>query len=199
MANLVTDYIDLINHLKCLALNHLDDKEERNKFQNEFEDFLTTETKSTGNIYEHRKYKDLIKSRFELTKVVRIEHTNYINSVFGKTNDLTEKTLTQLIKEGKADAWISLIKDDIMNLKLNIDVATTNNIQDILVNKLDQVANYLKENDFENNEGAYKILAEFIDEIDRNKQAIDNQLRPGKSDKLKRSAEAFGTSLEQML
>ena len=74
MADLVTDYIDLIQNLKCLAINHFSNKDESNKFQKDFEDLLrTTEGKSKGNTSEHIKYKDLIDGRFELSKVVRIE------------------------------------------------------------------------------------------------------------------------------
>ncbi len=198
MANVVTDYIDLFNHLKCLALSHLDKGEECHKFQKEFEDYLTTYAKSRGDSGERIKYKDLTKGRFELAKVLRIEHTNYINSVSGKTTDLTEKTLTQLVKEGNADAWISLIKYDIMNSKCYSDDNDTINIHNELVSKLDQIGNYLKVNNFENNDGAYTLLDEFINEIDNDKQVIDNDSKPGQSDKLKRSAGSFRASLEQM-
>jgi hypothetical protein len=199
ITNLVTDYIDLINHLKCLALKHLDNDKDRSKFQQEFEDFLIRDAKSRGDYDEHRKYKDLTICRFELAKVLRIEHTNYINSVFGKITDHTERTITQLIKEGKADAWVALIKDDTMNSKFNCDDASTiNYIRNNLVSKLDQIANHLKENDFENNGGAYNLLDEFINEIDRNKPIIDNTSIPGVSDKLKRSVGSFRACLEQM-
>ena len=74
MADLVTDYIDLIQNLKCLAINHFSNKDESNKFQKDFEELLrTTEGKSKGNTSEHIKYKDLIDGRFKLSKVVRIE------------------------------------------------------------------------------------------------------------------------------
>ena len=199
MADLVTDYIDLIQNLKCLAVNHFSNKDESDKFQKDFEDLLgTTEGKSMGNTSEHIKYRDLIEGRFELSKVVRIERTNYINSIYGKTNDLTEKTIKKLIKEGKCDAWVSLINEDIINLGLTSDTATANRITSIklsLAEKLNQIVYYLKENDFESTEFAFRLLNEFIDKIEENKHVID-KLESGGSDKLKKSAEAFKTSLQ---
>jgi hypothetical protein len=176
IANLVTDYIDIIQHLKHLAINHIGNKDESDDFQKDFEDLLKAEAKSKGYTGDHIKYEDLIKGRFELTKVLRIERTSYINSVYGKTNDLTEKTIIKLIKEGKCDAWVSLIKEDINNLKLTNDTTSVDdikNIQDSLISKLEQVSNHLIENDYQNNEPAFSHLTEFIDAIDENKQVID--------------------------
>jgi predicted acylesterase/phospholipase RssA len=197
MAHLVTDYIDLIQDLKCLAVNHFSNRDERDKFQKDFEDLL--EGKSKRNTSEHIKYKDLIKGRFELSKVVRIERTNYINSIYGKTNDLTEKTIKKLIIEGKCDAWASLINEDINNLGLVSDTATTNSITSIklsLIEKLNQIVYYLKENDFESVEFAFHLLTEFINKVEENKHVID-KLESGGSNKFKKSAESFKTSLQE--
>jgi NTE family protein len=58
MAGLITDYMDLTNKLKCLAMQH---------FRSDVEKLLTSMI-STGH---NRKYRDLLKGRFELTKVIR--------------------------------------------------------------------------------------------------------------------------------
>ena len=146
-------------------------------------------------------YKDLVAARFELLKVVRIEHTNYVNSVSGKTNDLTEETLSKLIKEGKCDAWISLIKEDINNLELDDDDSITVNgidkIKNSLINMLDQIANSLKENDFEGNEAAYSILAKFVNELDKNKRVINATSKVRQIEKLEKLVESFKKSLEE--
>jgi hypothetical protein len=54
---------------------------------------------------------DLIKGRFKLTKVVRIERTNYIDTNSGKEADYTSKptdfthqTIKKLIEQGEEDA-----------------------------------------------------------------------------------------------
>ena len=104
-----------------------------------------------------------------------------------------------MIKEGKCDAWVSLINEDIINLGLTSDTATANRITSIklsLAEKLNQIVYYLKENDFESTEFAFRLLNEFIDKIEENKHVID-KLESGGSDKLKKSAEAFKTSLQE--
>ncbi len=49
-----------------------------------------------------------MKGRFKLTKVIRIENTNYINSISGKGGDFTTQTIEELIKEGEKDATNTL-------------------------------------------------------------------------------------------
>ncbi|HKG71967.1 MAG TPA: patatin-like phospholipase family protein [Nitrososphaeraceae archaeon] len=107
-ADLVTDYTDLIDKLKELAKSHFDNKDESDLFQNEFEHLLkTTETKSRGGTGERIKYKDLLKGRLKLTKVIRIEPEgpeSYTDSISGKGGDFTSKTIMSLIEKGKQDA-----------------------------------------------------------------------------------------------
>jgi predicted acylesterase/phospholipase RssA len=59
---------------------------------------------SSGSTVENRKYKDLIKGRFKLTKVVRIEPENYTDNISGKGADFTAETISSLIEKGKEDA-----------------------------------------------------------------------------------------------
>jgi NTE family protein len=109
VADLVTDYIELIDRLKEFAKSHFKNKDESDTiFQNEFESLLkTTEAKSREGIGEHIKYKDLLKGRFKLTKVIRIEPEgpeSYADSVSDKGGDFTSKTIMSLIEKGKEDA-----------------------------------------------------------------------------------------------
>ena len=107
VADLVTDYTDLINRLKVLAKSYFENKYKRDIiFQNEFERLLKTiEGKTRGDVGEHRKYKeDLLKGRFRLTKVIRIENDSYKDSISGKVGDFTSKSIRNLIEKGKQDA-----------------------------------------------------------------------------------------------
>jgi NTE family protein len=105
VANLVTDYTDLIDKLKKLAKSHFNNKEEGDLFQNEFESFLeTTRAKSKGPSDEDRTYKDLLRGRFRLTDVTRIEYESYEDSIHGKAADFTSETIRSLIQKGKEDA-----------------------------------------------------------------------------------------------
>ena len=106
VADLVTDYTELIYRLKELAKNHFKNKDGSNiTFQNELENLLKTiEAISRGGTREHRKYGDLVKGRFKLNKVVRIEHESYADSISGKGADFTSNTIMSLIERGKEDA-----------------------------------------------------------------------------------------------
>jgi NTE family protein len=112
VADLVTNYTELIHRLKELAKSHFENKGASDIiFQNEFENLLkTTEAKSRGGTVEHRKYKDLLKGRFKLTKVIRIEPEpeSYTDSISGKEADFTSKTIMSLIEKGKEDALRAL-------------------------------------------------------------------------------------------
>jgi NTE family protein len=110
VADLVTDHTELIDRLKELAKSHFENKDGSDIiFQNEFENLIkTTEAKRRGGTVEHRKYKDLLKGRFKLTKVIRIEHESYTDSISGKGADFTSKTIMSLIEKGKEDALRAL-------------------------------------------------------------------------------------------
>jgi hypothetical protein len=199
VANMITDYKDLINQLTCIAREHLLNKQELAKFEKDLTFLNTKKGKSKKITGIHRTYKDLIEDRFELLKVVRIEHTNYVDSVFGKTNDLTELTLSKLIKEGKCDAWVSLIKEDINNFELSNNSDTTGSIDKIknsLFNILDQIANSLKENNFEDNKAAYDMFANFMDEIGENKKFINDPSKVRQMKKIEKCVESFKKDLE---
>jgi hypothetical protein len=174
-------------------------RQEIAKFEQDLTLLNTKKGKSKEITGIQRTYKDLMEDRFELLKVVRVEHTNYVNSVSGKTNDLTELTLSKLIKEGKCDVWVSLIKEDINNFELynNSDIAVgIGSIKNSLLNILDQIANSLKENKFEDNKAGYDMFANFMDEIDENKKFINDPSKVRQMKKIEKCVESFKKDLE---
>jgi NTE family protein len=112
VADLVTDYTELIHRLKELAKSHFKNKDKSDIiFQYEFENLIrTAEAKSRRGTIEHRKYKDLLKGRFKLNKVIRIEPEpeSYTDTISGKEADFTSKTIKSLIEKGKEDALRAL-------------------------------------------------------------------------------------------
>ena len=108
--DLVRDYTNFVDRLKELAKNHLENRGESDiRFQNEFETLLNaTQVKSRGGTREQRiKYQELLKGRFKLTNVIRIEPEgpeSYTDSVYGKVGDFTVNTIMSLIEKGKQDA-----------------------------------------------------------------------------------------------
>jgi NTE family protein len=110
---------------------------------------------------------------------MRIERTNYINSIFGKTGDLTLETINKLIKEGQCDAWFSILQKEINDMELND--------KQILIETLDKARQNLRNNDYEDdNSWTYHLLAEIV-------KAMADPQRPktGRSTKVRKSVEAF--------
>jgi predicted acylesterase/phospholipase RssA len=106
IANMNTDFFAIIDETIQLAKTYIDeDKFEH--FKNDFDNFLksTAKSRSAG---EERMYKDIIDGRFALTKVKRIENTNYTDSIYGKVSDFTLASITGLIATGQADALKAL-------------------------------------------------------------------------------------------
>jgi NTE family protein len=101
-----TDFTDMIKELKRTAIRHIPSEEAKKAFKRDYENFLkNTRSKSIDvNTGTNRTFEDLIKNRINLTKVVRIENTDYTNSYFGKTGNLTPEAIQSLIKQGEDDA-----------------------------------------------------------------------------------------------
>ena len=103
--------IGLIVELKAFK-NHIGDKGESAEFQKELERLLMiTKGKSNDLKYTRKKYKDLIKGKFKLNSVVRIERSNDVAPRTGhkidyssKPTDFTHDTIKRLIKQGEKDA-----------------------------------------------------------------------------------------------
>jgi NTE family protein len=107
VADIVSDYVDLVKRLKSLAERHGASKEE-------LDHVLGRDATSKSTQGVTRKYKELLGGRFRLTKVVRIDHKDDGNNVAGKIFDYSYKTIERLIEEGSTDAWIQM---DMQSLK----------------------------------------------------------------------------------
>ena len=113
VTDLVTDYRDFIDNIIEIAKSHMG-KEEINAFENKLENLINkTIPKNKAHAGRDRTYKDLLKGRFRLTKVIRFEPKSYENSISGKGADFTSLTIKNLIKKGEHDA-----KEILMNKEL---------------------------------------------------------------------------------
>jgi NTE family protein len=177
------------------AICKVNDKNDKDVLKRKLNDILVTKTSSKGRKYEARNYEDLIRERFKLNKVIRIERTNYINSIYGKTGDLTFETIHKLIKEGECDAWFSLIQHLTEDIQVSTDAIR---IRDSLLNKLNQVIKNLRDNDYDyeaNNSHTRRELTKFIYQIKKNKEIID-RLKKNQSTKLVDLTDRIRTSLD---
>jgi NTE family protein len=106
VANLVTDYTDLTDRLKELAKSYFESIERKDiTFQNELESLLKSVKGKISRVAGEDGRKDgLLKGRFRLTKVIRIENESYKDSISGKVGDFTSQSIRNLIERGKQDA-----------------------------------------------------------------------------------------------
>jgi NTE family protein len=100
VVTLVTDYLNLIEKLISLV-------KEDDKLRQRMEDILQEPVNSRLYSYLESKectgYIDILKRRFKIEKIIRIEKTDDVNSVYGKFTDFTSETVNNLIKEGEKD------------------------------------------------------------------------------------------------
>lgn len=197
MAKQITNYANFVTQVKGLvdeAISKINDKTNKEELGEKLRTILATEIIEKERRGGARKYEDLLRGKFKLDQVTRIERTNYTNSILLKTGDLTFETINKLLKEGECDAWFSLIRKDTENLKLDsVDEIETRNQ---LLDKLNEARENLKKQDYEdNNSQTYRMLTEFIDIIKKNKNII-NKLNPNQTDKLVEMADRLRDGLE---
>jgi NTE family protein len=115
VAVLVSDYIELIREIRKIALDHITQPSKQKDFKEKLSKFLTdtkTESKpeSKHRTGRPRKYEDLIKGRFKLSKVVTIERKDDRHSISNKWADFSSKTIEDLIEEGQNYEKTSIVK-----------------------------------------------------------------------------------------
>lgn len=109
-ASVIADYVEFIKDLKYLALNHIKEDNEKRAFEKEIHNLRTSDAKNTSyTAGEHKKYEDILRGRFKITKSVRIERKYNPNiSTSFKGGDITSKTIEEMIKEGENDAILRI-------------------------------------------------------------------------------------------
>jgi predicted acylesterase/phospholipase RssA len=201
MTYLIGDYANFVTEMKDLfedAICKVNNKNDKGVLKRKLNNILVTNTSNKDGKSGARNYEDLLRGQFKLNKVTRIERTNYINSIYGKTGDLTFETISDLIKEGEYDAWFSLIQQHTEDIQVSADAV---HIRDSLINKLKQVIKNLRDNDYDheaNNSHTHRKLTEFINQIKKNKKFIDG-LKSNQSTKLVDLTDRFRTSLDKVL
>jgi NTE family protein len=106
IANMNTDFFAIIDATIQLAKTYIDEGKFKH-FKNDFENFLKSTAKSRSG-GEERMYKGILDASFALTKVKRIENTDYTDSIYGKVSDFTLTSITGLIARGQGDALNAL-------------------------------------------------------------------------------------------
>jgi hypothetical protein len=124
---MITDYIILHGQMKNLALKHIDifDKNMIREFEDEYRSLLGGLTHSHKRSSEYdlvtsdddttatgpkgdRTYTDLIKGRFDVTRVTYINRKDDKDIIFGKAADFSKKTMNIIKNKGYKDARAAL-------------------------------------------------------------------------------------------
>ena len=110
-ASLSTYYRGFIKSLKEISIDYIKENNDKTAFQNKFESLKAELAECLSYaVGEHRKYENLIRGNFELTKVERIERKyNPKTSTSFKGGDITPQTIEKLIEEGEGDAEFASI------------------------------------------------------------------------------------------
>jgi len=99
---LITHYIHLIEKLIQLR-NGKNNYELKKEINNILQNYTTSIDNTTTEI--PKKYIDIIKTQFEITKLESIERRDNIDTISGKIGDFTSDTIKKLIKEGYESTW----------------------------------------------------------------------------------------------
>jgi predicted nuclease with TOPRIM domain len=127
-----------------------------------------------------RKYRNILKDRFRLTKVVRIDHRDTGNDVSDKVFDYTSKTINKLMDEGYYDTLFQMriqsIKDGIVEIANKIvEKENGSHYIEKLEQKFQQIQKSIK---IENSHDMTIVnqLEDFISEVKSIPDEVDNRL-----------------------
>jgi predicted acylesterase/phospholipase RssA len=129
VSEMITDYIILHGQMKNLALKHIGvfDRDKIREFEDEYQSLLGGLTHShkrsneddlvtrrddddgdTTDTKRDRTYYDLIKGRFDVTRVTYIDRKDDKDIIFGKAADFSKKTMSLLKGRGYKDTLAAL-------------------------------------------------------------------------------------------
>jgi hypothetical protein len=154
VATIVSDYLDLTFELISLAKDKRISKEEVSKILNK----LARSRFRTG---EPRKYMDLLKGKFDVNEVLRVERRDDLHSTSNKWADWSSITISSLLEEGKKDALTKLIQR-LIDLVNNL----SRDIQNRLIVPINHAMQALAAGRPSYYDGVWIQLTKFIEQID---------------------------------
>ena len=176
--NRITDYAKFCSQLNTMVDNAISQaKDEKAKkifkeFKDKLNDMSSTHVDDEDGTIHTRKYKDLVESAFDLSVVMRVERSGYVNNISAKTGDLTYETINKLIIEGKFDAWITILEKSINDAELD------DKNKRALIEALHNAEQNLIEKDYEDNDSqTYQLLTKFIKMVEAEKGLEKHHLK----------------------
>lgn len=160
MANVITDYVDLVKELRNLAQRKGASRKDEIKY------IFNRHASSINTKGITRKYEELLEGRFRLTKVVRIDHKDDGHDVGNKIFDYSPKTIENMIKCGYRD---TLMQMAIQSMKEAFQELVKK--YDIYVEKReDNSIEKIKDNPIENLQKRFHDIKESV----KNQNSYDN-------------------------
>jgi NTE family protein len=103
---LITHYIHLIEKLIQLGVSKNSNNNNNYALKREINKILESYTVSIDTTEEiPKKYIDIIKAQFEITKLESIDRRDNDDTISAKDADFTSETINRLIKDGYESAW----------------------------------------------------------------------------------------------
>ena len=117
VATFVSDYVSLVTKMSNLAFELIKEQGESKKRIKDFNDILETPGKSQQRSGTERHYEDLIKNRFDINKIMKIERLDDADTISDKIVDFSPTTISYLITCGIRDALTQVISEFIKDIK----------------------------------------------------------------------------------
>ena len=101
---LLTHYIHLIEKLIQLGISK-DNNNNNYELKNDINNILQSYTASIATTEIPKKYLDIIKTQFKITKIESIERRDDPDTISAKDGDFTSETINKLIRDGYESTW----------------------------------------------------------------------------------------------
>ena len=103
-SKLLTHYTDLIEKLIQLGISK-NNNNNNYELKNDINRILQNYTASIDTTEIPKKYLDIIKTQFEITRLESIERRDDPDTISAKDGDFTSETINKLIKDGYESTW----------------------------------------------------------------------------------------------
>ena len=109
VATFVSDYVAFVTEMTDLAFQLIKEKDNPGDKIDRFNTILEMPAKSTQRSGEKRHYQDLLKNRFEISSMIKVERQDDGDTISDKALDFSAPTISNLIASGIKDALIEII------------------------------------------------------------------------------------------
>ena len=206
VATFVSDYVSFVTKMSNLAYELIKKQGKPNNMVDEFDKILQTPAESQQRSGSKRLYEDLIKNRFDINKIIKIERLDDADTISDKIVDFSPTTISFLITCGIRDALTQVISEFIKDIKNKKEDTFNNKKEDTFKNLdhrigeefsalLEEIKEDLTMQSYNNfNLISPELISRFNEKIEgyhKNKKLLNEEY-----DALSKSIEAIESSLD---